>query len=204
MLHNGFLHPPVLCLHLSHTPVTNSSLRENEEPLIGFEGISSRIDRGEANTLASRPRPLHGNKYPRAPHLFKGGKTWGFINCNPPSAHSVFVIEADLLVPVIHNSSSLSGHVDRGARMLHPLLMSCPGHHSYCGADGSQLLHTLTPNSRKSLPSSPDRPSSETHQTVSSLLCLQENLSRGECDVNLWHAYMCMCVHMCHVVYLHR
>lgn len=62
------------------------SERENEEPLIGFEGISSRGDRGEENSLATRPRSPHDYKYPRAPHLLRGGKTWGFINCNPPCA----------------------------------------------------------------------------------------------------------------------
>lgn len=89
-----FPHPPVRCLHLSHTQVANSSPRENEEPLIGFEGISSRGDRGEENSLATRPRSLHDYKYPRAPHLLRGGKTWGFINCNPPRARCVHATEA--------------------------------------------------------------------------------------------------------------
>lgn len=57
LLHNGFLHPPVLCLHLLHTLVANSSLRENEEPLIGFEGISSGIDRGGEGIGYQTPVP---------------------------------------------------------------------------------------------------------------------------------------------------
>lgn len=95
LLHNGFLHPPVLWPHLSHTPVTNSSLKENEEPLIGFEGISSRIDREQENSLATRHRSLNDYKYPRVPHLLKGGKTWGFISRNSPSAHCVCVCVTD-------------------------------------------------------------------------------------------------------------
>lgn len=96
LLHNGFLHPPVLWLHPSHTPVTNSSLKENEEPLIGFEGISSRIDREQENSLATRHRSLNDYKYPRVPHLLKGGKTWGFISRTLPLLTvCVCVTEAD-------------------------------------------------------------------------------------------------------------
>lgn len=64
----------ILCLHLLHTPVANSSPREHKELLITFEGISSGMDRGEENALATRHWFLHDYKYPRAAHLLIRGK----------------------------------------------------------------------------------------------------------------------------------
>lgn len=126
LLHNGFLHPPVLFLHLSQTPVANSSLRETEEPLIGFEGIANRIDRGLENRPATRHQSRHDYKYSIVAHLLRGGKTWRFTVCNLSSAHCVCDWDWCLgqtgsresstgrglgRLLVFHNSCSLSGHV---------------------------------------------------------------------------------------------
>lgn len=83
LLSNGFLYPPSLCRHPSHTPVTNSPPieRENEEPLIGFE-----VEGGRTHRLPEDSVPQIAINIPGFHMCSKVGKPGDLSNCKPPSA----------------------------------------------------------------------------------------------------------------------